>query len=244
MRQRSIGVVAGVGPFAGLDLLGKILSQTTASKDQDHLTVFSVSRPSAIPDRTAFLLDESSDNPAHAIAAQLRLLERMGARVAAVPCNTSHALRIFDVIVNTLRTKRSRLQLLHMPREVGQFLKSHHPKVRRVGVLATTGTYHARIYEEALNPLGLKVMIPDRRAAKRVYDAIYDIKAKGRASRIARHNILRAAHSLLTHGAEAIILGCTELPLAVRESQIGEVIVIDSTLILARALVREARKPK
>ena len=49
-----IGIVGGVGPFAGLDLLGKILGQTVAQTDQDHLTVVSLSQPSTIPDRTAF----------------------------------------------------------------------------------------------------------------------------------------------------------------------------------------------
>lgn len=116
----------------------------------------------------------------------------MGARVAAILCNTSHALRIFDVIVNTLCTKQSGLQLLHMPSEVGQFLKSHHPKVRRVGVLATTGTYHAGVYEEALNPLELKVMNQGSGVDKPVHDAIYDIKAKGKASRTARAQYIRS----------------------------------------------------
>jgi aspartate racemase len=60
--EKIIGVVAGCGPFAGLDLLRKILEQTIASADQEHLTVVSVSQPCAIPDRTQYLLGQASLN--------------------------------------------------------------------------------------------------------------------------------------------------------------------------------------
>lgn len=159
--EKVIGIVAGSGPFAGLDLLRKILEQTLASTDQEHLTVLSVSQPCAIPDRTQYLLGQAPHNPALAFAAQLRLLEQMGAQVAAIPCNTSHAPRIFDKIVAELNAAASRLQVLNMLSEVGQFISSHHPEVRRVGVLATTGTCRTGVYSQALKPLGLEVLIPE-----------------------------------------------------------------------------------
>ena len=59
-----IGIVGGVGPYAGLDLQQKILEQTKATADQDHLGIISWSEPGIIPDRTAFLLGETPLNPA------------------------------------------------------------------------------------------------------------------------------------------------------------------------------------
>src|ERR1700745_2306718 len=112
--EKIIGGVAGSGPFAGLDLLRKVLEQTVASTDQEHLTVLSVSQPCAIPDRTQYLLGQSSHDPAPAFAAHLRLLEQMGAQVAAIPCNTSHAPRIFEKIIAELDDDASQLQVLNM----------------------------------------------------------------------------------------------------------------------------------
>ena len=93
-----IGIIGGVGPFAGLDLQRKILEQTVAAADQEHLPVISVSWPGPIADRTEYLLGRVPENPAYAILEQLRLLAAAGATVAGIPCNTAHAPAIFDVI--------------------------------------------------------------------------------------------------------------------------------------------------
>jgi aspartate racemase len=247
MIEKTIGVVAGVGPFAGLDLLKKILDQTAASTDQEHLTVLSVSRPGAIPDRTRHLLDPNYPSPAPAITAQLRLLEDMGAEVAAIPCNTSHCQRIFDPILDELCAARSHLKVLNMLDEVAQFIISYHPMMRRVGVLATTGTCQTGVYQQALKPL--TVLVPRKRVQENrvhpaIYNEVYGIKATGRDSTTARDYLMEGIEHLRGRGAEAIILGCTELPLIFREAFIAGTTVIDPTLVLARALVREANPAK
>ncbi len=237
-----IGVVAGVGPYAGLDLLGKILSQTAAGKDQDHLAVASLSQPELIADRTAFLLGETTVNPAFAIVEQLLKLEQMGASAAGIPCNTAHAPAIFGQIEQGLRDVGSSLRLLHMIDEVGRQLQHAFPNVNRVGVLSTTGTAVTRIYPLALEPLGLELLaVDDRLQSELIHPAIYDptygIKACGVSTEKARENLLLGAQQLQEAGAQAIILGCTEIPLAIQETRIGGMVVIDPALVLARALI-------
>ncbi|HEX6385822.1 MAG TPA: amino acid racemase [Anaerolineae bacterium] len=249
MEEKIVGVVAGAGPFAGLDLLSKILNQTAASRDQDHLAVVSLSRPSQIPDRTEYLLGRTNVNPAHAIAGQALQLERLGAAVAAIPCNTAHAPPIFDVVLAELQAANSRVNFLHMIEEVGAFLGQEYAWIKRVGVLSTTGTYWAKIYPNRLRPAGFDVVVPDEDVQEQVvhpavYDPAYGIKATGSATKIARNNLLYAVQHLRHKGAEAVILGCTEMPLALRETAIDDVIIIDPTLILARALIREANPAK
>lgn len=237
-----IGVVAGVGPYAGLDLLGKILSQTVADKDQDHLTVASLSQPEAISDRTAFLLGEATLNPAFAIVEQLLKLEQMGASVVGIPCNTAHAPTIFDHIMQGLANAGSELNLLHMIAEVGRELQRMVPTINRVGVLSTIGTAVTRIYPLTLEPLGFEVLaVEDKLQSEVIHPAIYDptygIKACGTATRQARENLLLGVQQLQIAGAQAIILGCTEIPLAIPETHIDGMVVIDPALILARALI-------
>ena len=237
-----IGVVAGVGPYAGLDLLSKILSQTVADKDQDHLAVASLSQPEFIADRTAFLLGETTINPAFAIVEQLLDLEQMGANVAGIPCNTAHAPPIFGQIEQSLANAGSKLRLLHMIAEVGRELQHVYPKVNRVGILSTTGTAVARIYPTSLEPLGFEVLeVDDKLQTEGIHPAIYDpalgIKAHGRSTERARQNLLQGVQQLHDAGAQAIILGCTEIPLAIPEKNISGMDIIDPALVLARALI-------
>lgn len=244
MSANSIGIVGGVGPFAGLDLQRKILGQTAARRDQEHLTVLSLSQPSQVPDRTDFLLGRVAENPARAFVDQIGRLRRLGADVVAIPCNTAHAPRIFGVVESELRRRQVGVTLLHMIRETAVYLQTAYPSVRRVGVLATTGTRRACIYPTTLEPLGFIVLYPpdamqENVVHRAIYDPDYGIKANSVVSARARRELQDAAAYLVAQGAEAVILGCTEIPLALPETAVVGVPVIDTTLVLARALIRK-----
>ena len=95
--ENMIGVIGGMGPYAGLDLVEKIFAETIASTDQDHVPVAMLSCPASITDRSAFLLGKSAENPANAIAEVALRLERSGAAIAGMPCNSAHARLILTV---------------------------------------------------------------------------------------------------------------------------------------------------
>lgn len=247
--ERSIGIVAGAGPFAGLDLLSKILDQTMAATDQEHLTIASLSKPNQIPDRTEYLLGARSINPADAIADQILGLEKIGAQVIGIPCNTAHAPAIFDIVIQRLGAADSKVLLLHMIEEVALFLMRNHCGVKNVGVLSTTGTFRAGIYPAALAKHGYRVLVPDESIQEQVvHPAIYDpghgIKACGRATPEAIERLFEAARHLHSKGAEALILGCTEIPLAIEGPLLHGMTVIDPTLVLARALIHASNPRK
>jgi len=96
--EKIIGIVGGVGPYAGVDLVTKILNLKKAVKDQDHLPLALMSLPGLIHDRTAFLLGETDVNPAYAISRIIMKLRQVGADVVGIPCNTAHAPSIFNLI--------------------------------------------------------------------------------------------------------------------------------------------------
>lgn len=247
--EKIIGIVGGAGPFAGLDLLAKVLAHTAAVRDQDHLTVVHLSQPNRLPDRTSFLLGETAVNPAHAIFQQLQTLERAGTNVAAIPCNTAHAPAIFDGVMARLKAAGSGLNFLHMIAETADFVRQHYSQIRRIGVLSTTGTCRVRVYPEFLEPAGFEVLAPDEliqetAVTPAIYDPEYGIKACGDVTAQSRQGLLQAANNLRQQGAEAIILGCTEIPLAITEKEIEGMTVIDPTMVLARALIREANPAK
>jgi aspartate racemase len=247
--EKIIGIVGGAGPFAGLDLQAKILNQTIANQDQEHLTIINLSQPNQLPDRTEYLLGKTAVNPAYAIFQQLQILERAGTAVAAIPCNTAHAPAIFDEVLAQLKAAGSRLKFLHMIHETARHLRRHYPHIKRIGVLSTTGTYRIGIYPDLLEPAGFEVVVPSEVVQETavhpaIYHPQYGIKAQGKATPQAREKLLQGAQTLQQQGAEAVILGCTEIPLAITENKIGPMMVIDPTTILARALIREANPGK
>ncbi len=247
-KGKIIGLVGGVGPLAGIDLQNKIASQTVAQTDQDHLTVISISQPSRILDRTQFLQGEIMTNPALALAKQVVQLSKMGAHVVGIPCNTAHAPPIFDLLRARLREENCPILLLHMIAETAVYMQTTYPTIKTIGILSTTGTYHAQIYPQQLESLGITAVIPDLTMQETlihpaIYNLEYGIKAQGVTTK-AQDNLREGVRALQKQGAEAIILGCTEIPLALPETKIGSTICVDPTRILARALIREANAAK
>jgi aspartate racemase len=248
--QKIIGIVGGVGPFAGFDLCQKIHDQTIAKLDQEHLAIALLSLPGQITDRTAFLLGRSNINPANSIAAIIKKLEALGAGVAGIPCNASHSAPIFEVVLQELKKARCRVKLLHMIDEVAVFIKTHFPQVKNVGVLSVTGTYKSGIYQSILAEKGFRVTMPDEYIQtyfvhQAIYDPGYGIKAHSNPPTVTAKELLyKAIDFLRRKNVDAIVLGCTEIPLAITEKTIGGVVIIDTTQVLARALVREAAPEK
>ena len=245
-----IGIVGGVGPYAGTDLLKKIFDNTQAQCDQDHVPATLISVPGRIVDRTAFLVGHIKENPALAIFDVIRKLESIGAYVIGIPCNTAHAPEINDVVEKALLDVQSEVTLLHIAKEVANTITDNHPQINKVGLLCTTGTYKTAMYSKILKSENITVVtLDERRQEDLVHDAIYNfeygIKVQSKpVTDTARIKLLDAITILKDLGAEAIILGCTELPLAIDNTNAPDSILIDPTNILARALIRETYPEK
>ena len=240
-----IGIVAGAGPYAGLDLAQKILQQTSAKIDQDYLPTISISTPADIADRTRFLLGQTTKNPAHAIFRNLSELADLGATVVGIPCNTAHASAIQDVFMEKLKQSGIRLKVLDMIAETVDFLRETCPEVKIVGVLSTIGTWKAGFYPQLLSAAGYEVRILEEPQQQRLHEEAlfhpeYGIKVQAHpVSKAARKVLLEGVRELEKQDVQAVVLGCTEIPLGLPERKLGSTYLIDPGLILARALIRE-----
>ncbi len=241
---RMIGIVGGVGTFAGIDLYRKIYKHTDVRTDQEHLPVALLSIPREVPDRTEFLQGEVEENPGIAIAGIITTLASAGAEIIGIPCNTAHSPLIFDEILARIPEN---IKLIHLIEEVGSYISIHYPEIRRAGVLGTNGTYLTKVYRAVLSAHDIEAIYPEERIQyELVHPAIcdrgYGIKAfSDPVTERSRQDLLMAASSLIRRGAEAIILGCSEIPLAITESRIEKCIVIDSVEVLAKALISHSR---
>jgi aspartate racemase len=241
---KMIGIVGGVGTFAGIDLYRKIYQHTDARTDQDHLPVVLVSVPAKISDRTRFLQGEVEENPGIAIAGVIKTLAFAGAEIVGIPCNTAHSPLIFNEILKRIP---GNIKLLHMIEEVGRHISINYPEIRKAGILGTNGTYLSKVYTDVLSAYNIEAIYPEESLQKSlVHPAIcnksYGIKAfSDPVTERSRRDLLEAAASLVRQGSEAIVLGCSEIPLAIQETRIEQSIVIDSVSILAQALIENSR---
>ncbi|MDR0265252.1 MAG: amino acid racemase [Sphingobacterium sp.] len=243
-----IGIVGGLGPYGGLDIAKKIIDETAARSDQEHLPLLLFSCPNVIPDRTAYLLDKSNDNPGKAIAGILRKLEVAGATIAAIPSNTAHAEPIFSVVQDEMARTGSAMKLLNIVHETVRFVDGNYPETT-IGILSTAGEQICSLYREAFIRKGFIVVEPEGPQQEKVNNAIYDEDYGIKAQPIpiankAREDLLLVVDDLKKKGAQVIILGCAELPLAIPERDYNGMIIIDPNRILARALVHEAAPDK
>ena len=239
-KRKMIGIVGGMGPYAGLDLVKKIFDLTQANQDQDHVPLSMISVPHKITDRTKFLEGGTDINPGIEISNIVRQLSDQGASVIGMPCNTAHSSKIIKEVYNSIPEG---ITFVNMVSEVIKFIKGEYPDIERVGILATTGTMKAGIYNKELIDNDLKPIILSKENQKKLIDqAIYDkdfgIKSiSNPVQDIAKRKIHLAIESLIENKAEVVILGCTELPLAVNATSVKTIPLIDSTMILARSLL-------
>ena len=248
--RNAIGVIGGLGPYAGLDLVKKIFDETIATTDQEHLPVTLISYPGRIPDRSTYIADQQQPDPVAPLAEILRRLSAAGCSVAGMPCNTAHAPVIFDKLRQTILDEGLEIDLLNMIDASGASVRRVDPHVQRVGILATTSTLENRLYDAALEAIGLEAVIPAGDFQHDVinpviFDVDWGIKAYSNPpTERARASLLDGIRHLRQRGAQAVILGCTELPLAVPERMIDGLPIIDSTRSLARALIRATQPEK
>lgn len=228
MRRKVVGILGGMGPEATADLFSKIIAATPAARDQDHLRILVDCIPQ-VPDRTAAIRG-LCESPAPVLQAAARRLETWGAELIAIPCNTAHHYHgEVSAAVG--------VPVLHIMRETADSIRREHPGVTRGGVLASSGTLEAGLYGRALAEAGLCEVAPPPAVQEQVMEAIYGVKAGD-------HNrppalLARAAGILVEMGAEVVIAGCTEVPIALAPGDL-DVPLIDATAALARAVVRRA----
>ncbi len=229
-----IGVVGGVGPAATVDFVDKVVKRTSAARDQDHIKMVVEQNPQ-IPDRTANLIGDG-DDPTIPLYSTCKRLEADGADAIAIPCNTAHAY------VARIQ-KHLTAPIVNMLTETVAHIRAAHPDVQRVGLLATNGTVESGVYQEIIEDAGLTLITPDAPMQAQVMEAIYGetgVKA-GFTEGQCRDDLAAVIAHIRDKGAEAAILGCTELPLIAPEAGEDMPILLDPTDILARKCVALAQ---
>lgn len=239
-----IGILSGAGPLAGVDVAKKLIEETKAFADQEHLPLILSSIPAQIPDRSQFLLGKSEENPGKAIGELFLHLEKSGATIAALACNTAHAKPIFKEVLEVLKNASSSLKVLNIVQETVNYIKDNFPPQSKIGIISTSGTRNLGLYREALENENFKVIETTDEEQENIQKAIYDrtigIKAQSSPVHQDATGLLKECMEIFKErGADVFLLGCTELPLAIDFNEYLDCKIIDPNRLLARALIKE-----
>ena len=206
---RVLGILGGLGPMASVYFYELLTRHTKAACDQDHIDVIINSRATT-PDRTAYILGQSTENPFDIMEADAHRLVTFGADVLAIPCNTAHYF--YDKLEQT-----AGVPILNMVEETVLHVKKR--GVKKPALLATTGTVAAKTYQRMFEKHGMQFAVPDEAHQAMVMQLIYgDIKQGKRADMAVFEAV--AAH-MRAQGCDGAILGCTELSLIKRDEHLG-----------------------
>jgi len=223
-----LGVIGGMGPAATADFFVKLIEETPAARDEDHVPTLVVSDP-RMPGRPAAILD-NGPSPLPALLEIRDKLIAAGATLLAMPCNTAHywfedLARDCPVpFVSIVEASCDAVAELAAPGSA-------------IGLVATRATLAAGIYKRQLQTRGYSAMLPSEdELAGAILPSIREVKA-GKAE-AAGMLLAPAVQALLDRGAAAVILACTETPVAL--DAVGLPLrdrCVDSNRALARACV-------
>ncbi len=240
MLMKTIGIIGGLGPMATVYYLELITRMTDAKKDQEHPRILLESLPDA-PDRTAYILGKSTEDPLPVLREAALGLQKLGAGLLTIPCITAHYF--YEAL-----SERINIPMIHLPRCVAQDVAD--AGVKKVGILATSGTIQSGVLGKELGAAGVETIVPEADMQEWVMQIIYEQIKKG--APVQWEMFRKVAESLLECGAEKLILGCTELPLLRRDvAQVTDPLVerilrqdcIDVLEVLAQHAVLEAEVP-
>ena len=224
--SKTVGVLGGMGPDATVDFMSRVVRATPADKDQDHLRILVDNNPQ-VPNRQEALL-RGGEDPGPALASMAKGLEAAGADFLVMPCNTAHAFK--EAIEASVRIPL--VSIIDVTVEACG-------DVETVGVLATDGCISSGVFQQALSERGKRAVMLDDAQMQALMQLITRIKA-GDAGREVAGGMRALAEALVARGANAVIAGCTEIPLVLADDMC-EVPLVSSTDALARAAVARAR---
>lgn len=225
MSKPVLGIIGGMGPLAAADLFRKLTEHTDAACDQEHPRVV-IDSNTDIPDRTAALLHGGADPVPEMVKSAKRLVS-IGAEALLMPCNTAHGF--YDAVAASVD-----VPVLHMIALTRDAVLAR--GVKTAGLLATDGTIETGIYQRVFDGSGVTLLTPPPEDQAAVMELIYrGVKAGDPGYDAAAFR--RACERLLARGAQALILGCTELPCAFEHYHL-EYPAVDPTLELALGALR------
>ena len=247
-----IGILGGMGTQAGLDFCNKLAIQYRGKIDQDYPLFYLYNksnipgRPESIGKTTGVLSDKSKnisskrkyEKVLNSLVDGCKKLEKSKCKFIVIPCNTAHYW------YQDLQ-KKIKIPIINMPKEVFNHTKKNCKKNSKIGLLATEGTLKTKVYDKIFNN-DYKLFFPNEKLQKKCVNKAIKYVKMGKVKQASKV-IQPAINFLIKNKCKRIILGCTELPIAIFafksiETVKSSKIFLDPNLILAYAAMKKYNK--
>lgn len=233
MKDKTIGIIGGMGPEATIDIFQKIIDYTNVNQEEEHLHIVIDNNPK-LPNRQNAIL-QGSESPLPMLIEMAQNLERNGADFLIMAANTPHYYYA-DIC------KHITISFLHMIEETASYIHDTYPEVSKVGILATKAMTQTGIYQEAMARQGLEVINISSEQQSQLQTEI--LAFKNMHSKKDLHDVVENMTStLVACDAQVLLLACTELPLVFTQ-QDSILPIINPNEVIARAAVRMAKGDK
>ncbi|MGB3209265.1 MAG: amino acid racemase [Desulforhopalus sp.] len=232
MEEKIPGIIGGMGPEATIDLMQRIIANTPAEDDVDHIRCIVDNNPK-IPSRMKHILGEFGENPGHCMAEMGKRLEVYGADFLVIPCNTAH--HYYEDVVKAVN-----IPVVHLIDLVVENVVANNPGLTQIGVLGSTTIVKTRLYQNLFAKRGVEVVYPDESVQEKLFNVIKDIK-RGKTGKETREDFSKIGNHLKSKGVHLAILGCTELGIIADDLPI---LCIDAAEVLAKEVVAVAKNKK
>eukprot|EP01083_Nonionella_stella_P068036 180376_1 len=241
--------------MAGVACHSILLKLAAYEDEKHHVDIIQLSRSHDISDRTDYLLKgdvpNSSSGMIISFKCALNVAKNRGMKlVFGVPCNTFHAPPIWDLFEYacneaTADSGGASVHIVHMLRATLAYIHELCPNARRIGLLSTTGTRESGVYKTLFDEQNLElVQVPismQPRVHASINDPEYGVKARSPVTERARADSEDFVRVLKENGAEAAILGCTEIPLALPMNELHGIPLINPVVALCREMIRKSK---
>lgn len=231
-KRKTLGIIGGVGPLSTAYFMEVLINMTDASTDQEHIDMV-VLNHCEIPDRTAYILDKSCENPVPMMQKDAKKLEALGCDVIVTPCNTAHYF--YDELKSSVN-----VPFINMISETAKKLNALGAK--KVGIMATNGTVQSNLFQNALKCFSIESVIPAKKHQEYVMEFIYDnVKA---SVPVDKEKFNQVIAEFLKQGCDKVILGCTELSVLKKEYDLDDFYVDALEVLCEKAIEACGKKVK
>ncbi len=227
---KKLGIIGGMGSVAAAYMFKRLVELTPTEKDQEYIEVI-LHNNTGIPDRTQGIL-YGGPSPLPELQRSVEICNRFGASYIALACMTSH------YFIPQLQ-RNSRAEFIDGIQESVDYCTSYFPDAKAVGILASTGNLKCNLFQSRFEEAGIRSVVFDDRDQQYYFmDPIYEpwgIKA-GNVTGKPRERFLEAVERLRELGADAIVGGCSEIPLVLSQVDIS-IPLIDSIDCICNAAI-------
>jgi aspartate racemase len=230
--MKKLGVLGGMGPAASAEFYRRLTDQTPATCDQEHIPCVIWSDPT-VPDRSTSLINRD-DLPWEKLKQGILGLKNAGCDRIVIPCNTAHFW--YDKM-STLG-----VPITHIVDSVAKELKSLNIHNGTIGIIGTKATMSLGLYQHYLGGRGWSCITPSTYEMDMYVQPAIDL-IKANDIQAAHDLLLKAIAGLMSYGVDAVVLGCTEIPLAVKETNYNNIPLINSIDSLVKSVLKDFNNP-